>query len=308
VAAAGPEAAEAGRLSRTLGDPALARIMHRLARRLKFGRPLEAPLTLTDATEAGRRALSRLLGRPMSLRGKSLRVSPTLLSAALVRAGIAPDLRSAVEALAGPVTSRAEVTAAETAGRAAALAALAAGRHAGTPWYKQWTDSVQADGTLTRIVRSGSLLLVEQAVAVLNELPADMLPLPALAERATPSGIPRWPIEWPRPAGPSWKNACSKCFWPTWPRSELPPARAQARTIKSVRATSLPSTSAIQEGEFCARATPHHWPKRSRNSSNHCRPGKRPAGSASQARRVSQALLVWIAQKSDASELDVTYR
>jgi uncharacterized protein (TIGR02679 family) len=184
-AVAGPDAPDAGRLSRTLGDPALARVMRRLARRLELGRPLEAPLTLADATEAERLALSRLLGRPASLRGNSLRVSPALLSAALARAGIAPDLRTAVEALAGPVTSRAEVTAAENVGRAAALAALAAGRHAGAPWYEQWADSLQADGTLTRLVRSGSLPLIKQAVAVLNELPADMLPLPALAERAT---------------------------------------------------------------------------------------------------------------------------
>jgi uncharacterized protein (TIGR02679 family) len=180
--AAGPDAA---RLSRTLGDPALARVVRRLARRLELGRPLEAPLTLADATEAERLALGRLLGRPASLRGNSLRVSPALLSAALTRAGIAPDLRSAVEALVGPVTSRAEVTAAESTGRTAALAALAVGRHAGTPWYEQWAGSLQADGTLTRLVRSGSQLLIEQAVAVLNEVPADMLPLPALAERAT---------------------------------------------------------------------------------------------------------------------------
>jgi uncharacterized protein (TIGR02679 family) len=181
----GQDAPDAGRLSRTLGDPVLARVVRRLARRLELGRPLEAPLTLADATEAERLALSRLLGRPASLRGNSLRVSPALLSAALARAGIAPDLRSAVETLAGPVTLRAEVTAAESAGRAAALAALAVGRHAGTPWYEQWADSLQADGTLTRLVRSGSVALIEQAVAVLNELPADMLPLAVLAERAT---------------------------------------------------------------------------------------------------------------------------
>ena len=180
-----PDGLDTVRLKRTLGDPALARVVQRLVRRLELGRPLEAPLTLSDATQTERLALSRLLGRSVSLRGSSLLVSPTLLSAALDRAGIAPDLRSAVEALAGPVTSRTEVSAAENSLRAAVLAAFAAGRHARTTWYQQWTESLQTDGTLTRMVRSGSLLLVEQAVAVLNELPADMLPLPALAERAT---------------------------------------------------------------------------------------------------------------------------
>jgi uncharacterized protein (TIGR02679 family) len=173
------------RLRRTLGDPALARVVHRLARRLELGRPLEATLTLDNASEAERLALSRLLGRRLSLRGSSLRVAPAQLSAALSRAGIVPDLRSAVEALAGPVTSRAEVAAAESAGRAAALATLAASRHAGTSWYQRWTEALQADGTLTRMVRARSGPLIEQAVAVLDELPADMLPLPALAERAT---------------------------------------------------------------------------------------------------------------------------
>jgi uncharacterized protein (TIGR02679 family) len=173
------------RLSRTLGDPALARVVQRLVRRLELGRPLEASFTLPNASEAERLALTRLLGRRVSLRGSSLRVVPVQLSAALSRAGIAPDLRSAVEALAGPVTSRGEVAAAETAGRAAALAALAASRHWGASWYQRWTEALEADGTLTRLVRARSARLVEQAVSVLEELPADMLPLPALAERAT---------------------------------------------------------------------------------------------------------------------------
>jgi uncharacterized protein (TIGR02679 family) len=112
-------------------------------------------------------------------------VSAPQLAAALARAGIAPDLRTAVEALAGPVTPRPEIAALERAGRAQALEALAVGRHAGTGWYQQWLAALQADGTLTRLVRSGAGQLVDHAVAVLDQLPADTLPLPALAERAT---------------------------------------------------------------------------------------------------------------------------
>jgi hypothetical protein len=122
---AGPDELDAVRLQRTLGDPELTRIVERLARRVELGRPLEAPLTLSDATQTERLALSRLLGRPVSLRGSSLVVSPALISAALDRAGIAPDLRSAVEVLAGPVPLRSEVSAAENSLRAAVLAALA---------------------------------------------------------------------------------------------------------------------------------------------------------------------------------------
>jgi uncharacterized protein (TIGR02679 family) len=176
---------DAGRLRRTLGDPALSRVVARLARRLELGRPLEAELTLPDATEAERLALGRLLGRQPSLRGRSLRVSPPQLSAALSRAGIAADLRTAIEALAGPVTSRPEIAAVERAARARALEALAASRHASSDWYEQWSALLPEDGTLTRLLRSGAGQLVDHAVAVLDQLPADTLPLPALAERAT---------------------------------------------------------------------------------------------------------------------------
>lgn len=173
------------RLRRTLGDPALARVMQRLVKRLELGRPLDAALVLRDASEAERLAVSRLLGRPVSLRGSSLRISPARLSAALSRAGIAPDLRSAVEALTGHVISHAEVASAESAERAVALASLTSSRHADASWYQRWTEGLQRDGTLTRLVRARSVLLIQQAVAVLDELPADLLPLPELAERAT---------------------------------------------------------------------------------------------------------------------------
>ena len=178
-------AADSARLRRTLGDPALARLVRRLARRLELDRPLDADLTLEAATEAERLALGRLLGRRVSLHGRSLRVSPASLAAALSRAGIAPDLRTAVELLTGPVTSRSDVVAAEGAKRDAALSVIAGSRHAGTAWYDQWAESLQADGTLTRLVRAGTVQLVWQAADVLSLLPADALPLPVLAEQAT---------------------------------------------------------------------------------------------------------------------------
>jgi uncharacterized protein (TIGR02679 family) len=173
------------RLRRTLGDPALRHVVARLAHRIALGRSLDADLTLADATEAERLAIGRLLGRPVSLRGRSLRIVPAQLSAALSRAGIAPDLRTAVEALAGPVTSRPEIADRERAVRSQLLAVLAACRHATAPWYEQWATSLETDGTLTRLVRSGSSTLARHAVAVLDELPADALPLPVLAERVT---------------------------------------------------------------------------------------------------------------------------
>ena len=173
------------RLERTLGDPALHRVVTRLARRLTLGRPLESELTLSEVTEAERLALSHLLGRRVSLQGSSVRFSPSKLSAILVRSEIAPDLRSAVEALAGPVTSRAEVAAAEDAARSAAVHVLAGGRHSGAQWYTEWAQRLLLDGTVTRLVRGGGTDLIRLAVAVLDELPAATEPLPALAERVT---------------------------------------------------------------------------------------------------------------------------
>jgi uncharacterized protein (TIGR02679 family) len=173
------------RLRRTLGDPALDRLVSRLARRLELGRPLDAPFTLNDATEAERLALGRVLGRPITRHGRTLRVSPGQLATALSRAGIAADLRTAVETLIGPVTSRAETAAAEQAARDAVRSVIGHGRHADSPWYARWAAMLEADGTLTRLARSGGARLAAQAVAVLDRLPADALPLPVLAEQAT---------------------------------------------------------------------------------------------------------------------------
>jgi uncharacterized protein (TIGR02679 family) len=177
--------ADPARLRRTLGDPALARLVARLARRLELGRQLDAPLVLDAATEAERLALGRLLGRPATRHGHSLRVWPGQLSAALRSAGIALDLRCAVEALTGPVVSRPEAAAAEQSAREAMRSVIASGRHAGASWYERWPAALEADGTLTRLARAGSGRLAAQAVAVLDLLPADALPLPVLAEQAT---------------------------------------------------------------------------------------------------------------------------
>jgi uncharacterized protein (TIGR02679 family) len=178
-------AADPARLRRTLGDPALARLVNRLSRRLELGRPLEADLILEGVTDAERMALGRMLGRQVSGHGRSVRVSPPALSDVLLRAGIAPDLRTAVELLAGPVTSRSQVLAAEQAARDAAWSVIAGGRPAGEAWYDRWAQSLRTDGTLTRLVRAGAAQVIRQAVGVLSFLPADALPLPVLAERAT---------------------------------------------------------------------------------------------------------------------------
>ena len=48
-----------------------------------------------------------------------------------------------------------------------------------------WRAGLVADGTLTRLVRRGEAHLAAQAVAVLDRLPASVVPLPVLAEQVT---------------------------------------------------------------------------------------------------------------------------
>jgi uncharacterized protein (TIGR02679 family) len=69
----------------------------------------------------------------------------------------------------------------EAAARAETLAATRRSVHAGTPWFETWLEAVSADGTLTRLVRRGADDLI-RAVAVLDQLPAEEIPLPLLAE------------------------------------------------------------------------------------------------------------------------------
>lgn len=173
------------RLRRTLGDPALARLVAALARRVELGRPLTAPLVLPRPSDAELHAVRGLLGSGRAGAGGSVTVRLDRVAATLADAGIAPDLRSAVEALAGPITPRDAIAAEEDAARDTAAGVLAAGRHAGAPWYGSWADGLAADGTLTRVIRRGETELVGAAVAVLDLLPAPGTPLPIIAERAT---------------------------------------------------------------------------------------------------------------------------
>lgn len=174
----------ADRLSRTLGSSELAWLIDRVRTRLERGAALDGTVTLTQATPAQRQAVSRLLGRRI---GQSASVSVPLpaLDRALRDAGLATDLRAAVEALTGPICERDAVRAAEEEQRALALKAARSGRHAGSDWYENWLSQLDTDGTLTRLVRRGETHLLGHAAAILERLPGDGVPLPVLAEQAT---------------------------------------------------------------------------------------------------------------------------
>lgn len=177
-------AAAIERLRRAFGGPELSWLVSRVRARLARGAPLDGVVTLTGATAAQRQAISRLLGRPAG-HGTSLSVPLPAVESALRSAGLAADLRDAVESLAGPVPDRAAERAQFTERREAAWAAAMTCRHAGQDWFAAWLAELSADGTITRLLRAGRDETLVQAAAVLDQLPATELPLPALAEQAT---------------------------------------------------------------------------------------------------------------------------
>jgi hypothetical protein len=103
VTGAGSQAAvDSAGLERLLGQPEAAWLVERIRGRLERGEPVDGTVTLVGATAAQRRAAARLLGHGVG-RGTSLSVPLPEVAVALRRAGTAPSLQAAVEALTGPV-------------------------------------------------------------------------------------------------------------------------------------------------------------------------------------------------------------
>jgi uncharacterized protein (TIGR02679 family) len=169
------------RLHRLLGDEELRWLVERIRTRLERGLALDGTVALGPATAAQRRAVARLLGRPVG-RGASLHVSLRAVEAVLRRGGLARDLASAVEELSGPVVNRPASRAADAAAWAAAERVLE--HHAAlTPWLEWLRDT----GLLRRLAGGDPEMaraLAEQAAAVLHRLPAGGQPLSVLAATA----------------------------------------------------------------------------------------------------------------------------
>lgn len=92
------------RLLRVLGTPQLASLRQRL--RLRFERgATNDEFTLTRLSAVERQTLAGILGRTVSS-SESMRLSQRELDALLLRARLAPDLRSALEAIDGPIENR----------------------------------------------------------------------------------------------------------------------------------------------------------------------------------------------------------
>jgi uncharacterized protein (TIGR02679 family) len=177
------------RLRRLLGGEELRWLVERARVRLERGRPLDGTVTLEGATEAQRRAVARLLGRPVG-RGASLQVPLSAVEAVLRRAGLVPDLAAAVQALCGPVADRAaERSASEQ--RWAAVLAVAEQAASRRPELAPWVEWLRGTGVLRRLAGQAperARELVEQAVAVLDLLPAGGQPLSVVAAAGAGDG------------------------------------------------------------------------------------------------------------------------
>ena len=167
----GQVAVDQAKLQRMLGSPELAWLVARIRAKLERGERLDGTVTLVGATPAQRRAVARLLGRSPG-RASSLSVSLPAVAAELFRAAAAPDLRTAVESLGGPVRDLAAERAADLARWGDTLGPLRASRRAGLSWYREWLEAIRRDGTVTRLIRQGHGDLLGQAAAVLEQLPA----------------------------------------------------------------------------------------------------------------------------------------
>jgi uncharacterized protein (TIGR02679 family) len=171
-----------------LGAPELSWLVDRIRVRLERGEPVDGTVTLVGASAEQRRAAARLLGHGMG-RGTSLSIPLPEVVAALRRAGIAADLRAAVESLVGPVRDRAAERATEVRQFQDALDGARRSPLAVSRWHLAWLEEISRDGSLTRLVRHGQGNLLAQATAVLERLPAGIdepaVLLPALAEAVT---------------------------------------------------------------------------------------------------------------------------
>ena len=169
------------RLRRLLGGHDTERLRQRLRERLSRGGA--DTLTLTRSTPEERAAVERLLGRsPRS--GSSLRVSLSEIDATLARAGIAPGLREALEALGGPIRDRFAEQEAE-AQRWQGLFGSARDR-SNRLGLTAWLDELAARGLLKRLARGDpdvAATLLEQSLAILKSLPDPGLNRSTLAAR-----------------------------------------------------------------------------------------------------------------------------
>ncbi|MBF8192923.1 TIGR02679 family protein, partial [Nonomuraea sp. K274] len=161
-----------------------ARLLAAARRKLERDGVVSGSVSIGSPSEAERRIIIGLTGRYRPEDVKRLTVPLSDLDLFLINR-YAHDLREVLTTLGGPLRDRAAERQALDGERDRLLADSARGRHAGEPWHTAWLDALAADGTLTRLIRRGDGELLTAASRVLDHLPAQTVPLPVLAERAT---------------------------------------------------------------------------------------------------------------------------
>ncbi|GAB6042344.1 TIGR02679 family protein [Endothiovibrio diazotrophicus] len=173
-----PDRSTAERLRRLLGKPELGRLLDALQRR--FERGVEGDtLTLPEASEAERRAVAALLGRPPG-RGRNLSLRLGALEAALRRAGLVDSLRQAVECLRGPLRD----LPAERQEETSAWSAIFDDAHLAAAEHCEWLASLRAGGLLKRLAKRDPVVagrLLDDALRLLAHLPGHGQTLSTLA-------------------------------------------------------------------------------------------------------------------------------
>lgn len=173
------EAAPLERLQRLLGGPELSELRQRLRGRYERGEQRDT-FTLTGLVAGERRALTGLLGRSAKP-AVSMRLSMIELDAAIVRAGLAGGLRSALEMLDGPIRDLAGERCAARESWSTLLASMP------EPRLATLVSQAAGAGLLKRLSgrdASRARELVDQASRVLARLPARGIPLARLAAEA----------------------------------------------------------------------------------------------------------------------------
>jgi uncharacterized protein (TIGR02679 family) len=160
----------------------LAWVIDRLQARLEHGQPLPGRLRLNGPTDPQRDAVERLTGRRPNIAG-SIGIEVAELERIIAHAGIAPDLRSLIEALRGPVVDRTARAAAEQQRWTVVHERLRADATQLDPALATWADELAATGLLRRLAGDPDTAadLGQQALLVLGRLPADAVPLSQLA-------------------------------------------------------------------------------------------------------------------------------
>ena len=168
------------RLKRIFDKPALARLLERLQSR--FERGIDGPsLTLPDPVLDERKAIAALLGRPTGS-GRSIRIIIADLEELIQTGELAPDLRTAVESLCGPLRNLASEKTAEQQAWQAVFHVVKT--ETSPPGMATWLDKLRNDGLLKRLAKGDpqtATTLLHQALSVIRQLPGQGQTLSTLA-------------------------------------------------------------------------------------------------------------------------------